>query len=260
MVSVFSTDQREAFQRDGFVYLPRALPADQVDAMRDQMWAILTRHGATSSDPSTWNSGQTQQLQTIRRHDPSPAASPPVAAALDDTLGRGTWTCKPNWQQALVTYPVPGPWTLPNRVWHLDHPYWHPPDRIVAVNLFLLLDDVMPQGGATLVVKGSHRVVARFVPTVEGLTDKKMKPIRLQFDAHHEWFRDLTRTDDEGRVTRLMDTEGDVDGVSVRVTELTGRAGDVVLCHPWLVHAGSPNVLDQPRLMRVARVRHRTSL
>lgn len=44
--------------------------------------------------------------------------------------------------------------------------------------------------------------------------------------------------------------EGDlVDGVDVRVVELTGEPGDLVVMHPWLLHNISMNVADTPRMM-----------
>jgi hypothetical protein len=46
-----------------------------------------------------------------------------------------------------------------------------------------------------------------------------------------------------------------VEGVPVRVAELAGEAGDVVIGHPWLLHCGAPNCGPAPRLMRVQRVR-----
>ncbi len=39
-------------------------------------------------------------------------------------------------------------------------------------------------------------------------------------------------------------------GVTVRVRELTGRRGDVFLCHPWLLHAASANAGTAPRFAR----------
>jgi len=51
-----------------------------------------------------------------------------------------------------------------------------------------------------------------------------------------------------------MGKDSEVEGIEVRVVELTGQAGDAVLCHPWLVHAGSPNALNTARLMRVCRI------
>lgn len=45
-------------------------------------------------------------------------------------------------------------------------------------------------------------------------------------------------------------TEGVViRGVPVRVEELTGEAGDVIVMHPRLLHAVAPNTLDTPRMM-----------
>jgi ectoine hydroxylase-related dioxygenase (phytanoyl-CoA dioxygenase family) len=46
-----------------------------------------------------------------------------------------------------------------------------------------------------------------------------------------------------------MAAAGAVDGVSVRVVELTGAPGDVVLMHPWLFHAAAPNCSAAPRMV-----------
>ncbi|TDD56367.1 hypothetical protein E1263_25345 [Kribbella antibiotica] len=44
--------------------------------------------------------------------------------------------------------------------------------------------------------------------------------------------------------------EADVDGIPVRVIELTGRAGDVYITHPWVLHSIAPNTRETPRMMR----------
>ena len=44
--------------------------------------------------------------------------------------------------------------------------------------------------------------------------------------------------------------EADLDGLPVRVVELTGRAGDVYVTHPWILHSIAPNASDTPRMMR----------
>ena len=41
-----------------------------------------------------------------------------------------------------------------------------------------------------------------------------------------------------------------LDGLPVRVVELTGRAGDVYVTHPWILHSIAPNASDTPRMMR----------
>lgn len=46
----------------------------------------------------------------------------------------------------------------------------------------------------------------------------------------------------------------EIDGLTVRVGELTGAAGDIVIGHPWLLHAPAPNRTSRPRLMRLQRI------
>jgi ectoine hydroxylase-related dioxygenase (phytanoyl-CoA dioxygenase family) len=48
-----------------------------------------------------------------------------------------------------------------------------------------------------------------------------------------------------------MDGETVVDGVPLRVVELTGEPGDMVFCHPVMVHCAAPNRGVRPRFMRV---------
>jgi hypothetical protein len=65
-----------------------------------------------------------------------------------------------------------------------------------------------------------------------------------------QWFRHLwSNGDTSNRTQRLMVERDVVDGVTVRVIELTGSAGDIILMHPWAVHAPSPNCGATPRIM-----------
>jgi ectoine hydroxylase-related dioxygenase (phytanoyl-CoA dioxygenase family) len=45
-----------------------------------------------------------------------------------------------------------------------------------------------------------------------------------------------------------MRTSTVVDGIEVRVVEMTGEPGDVLLTHPVLLHAGSKNTAAAPRI------------
>lgn len=47
----------------------------------------------------------------------------------------------------------------------------------------------------------------------------------------------------------LMEEEGRVGDVEVRVEELCAKAGDIVLMHPWVVHTSSPIRGNKPRFM-----------
>jgi ectoine hydroxylase-related dioxygenase (phytanoyl-CoA dioxygenase family) len=48
-----------------------------------------------------------------------------------------------------------------------------------------------------------------------------------------------------------MDRETTVDDVPLRVVELTGEPGDMVFCHPVMVHCAAPNRGARPRFMRI---------
>ena len=48
-----------------------------------------------------------------------------------------------------------------------------------------------------------------------------------------------------------MDIETIVEGVPLRVVELTGEPGDMVFCHPVMLHCGAPNHGTRPRFMRI---------
>ncbi|MGH3151465.1 MAG: hypothetical protein ACRDOB_12160 [Streptosporangiaceae bacterium] len=48
-----------------------------------------------------------------------------------------------------------------------------------------------------------------------------------------------------------MDGETIVEGVPLRMVELTGEPGDMVFCHPVMVHCAAPNRGTRPRFMRI---------
>ncbi len=62
--------------------------------------------------------------------------------------------------------------------------------------------------------------------------------------------RDLLSFDSAiDRKRRFMDNGAKVDGVEVRVVELTGDPGDVILMHPLMLHAASRNCAATPRIV-----------
>jgi hypothetical protein len=53
------------------------------------------------------------------------------------------------------------------------------------------------------------------------------------------------------RTAAFMDKETVVEGVPLQVVELTGEPGDMVFCHPVMVHCVGPNRDEWPRFMRI---------
>jgi hypothetical protein len=253
--ALFSAQQHELFRTVGFVRLEGAVPLSDVDRMRDRAWALLEQQGFAENDSSTWRPGPASQLKDLKSGEQSVGESPVVAAALDVVFGKDGWVPPKDWGQPLVTFPrTNSEWLMPSSVWHFDHPYSQS-GEISGVNVFLFVNDVEPAGGGTVVVRSSPLLADRMLaqgPSIEKLSDQNKA-----FVASHPWLQGLKTKKSARNVERnrsYMDHDTDIDGIAARVTELTGKAGDVIVCHPALLHAPAPNVSAQPRLMRTARV------
>ena len=243
-----------------------ALPHDVADAMVARIWRVLEeRHGMRSDDPGTWVAGGVRGIGDVNQEPEfRPFGSPPIENALDVLLGKGTWRRPSGWGQVLVTFPARR-WSwnslFQNQVdvteisWHTDFPYDVAPDQLSGVQVFCLLVDLDPGGGATLVIEGSHRVVRNFVRKAEPATLSTMKRARKALLKSDPWFARVTRAESLDRPEDWIASRGGtVGGVPVAIKELVGKAGDVYLTHPWLLHSISPNCNATPRMMCTQRI------
>jgi ectoine hydroxylase-related dioxygenase (phytanoyl-CoA dioxygenase family) len=115
----------------------------------------------------------------------------------------------------------------------------------VALRLLGLVEDVEPAAGGTLVVEGTHALTERLVEGAGGNFGHSAD-VRKQLAVSHPWFRALfSDGHDRGRFLQ----PAVVDGIGVRVTELTGGAGDAYLMHPWVLHAAAANSSNRVRSM-----------
>ena len=105
-------------------------------------------------------------------------------------------------------------------------------------------------------LRGSPALVARFTAEGSVIDGEKMGETRRRFFRSREVLQEMTRTSGPD-LARFMGRDFDIDGVPARVIELTGKAGDIVVCHPWALHMPSANVADRPRIMRASRIYRR---
>jgi ectoine hydroxylase-related dioxygenase (phytanoyl-CoA dioxygenase family) len=247
-----SADQRRAFDERGLVKLPRAIARSAAEEMAQRLWAELARrHHIHRRERKTWRIERPADLRAIQDSDAFRAmASPTVVAALDELMGRGGWERPPHWGQPLVCFPSQHRWDVPHKSWHLDlpaEPRWQ--GKLVG-RIFAIVAPLEPQGGGTLVAIGSHRIVQALVDDARELQSSADMRRRLQ--SKSRWFADLmapTRLGELKRIERFMESETVVDGVPLRVDEMTGEPGDVFFMHPAVLHAAAPNVLTEPRLV-----------
>ena len=239
------------FADHGYVRVGSAFTSDQAAAMRDVVWEALAPDGVLRDDPSTWTVEAPSHLQHLKRH-PAFAAigSGWTIAAIDQLLGAGQWQRPADWGAFFLMFPTPREWNVASRSWHVDHDYLDPLVPLRELKVHALFGDIEPRAGGMHVLSGSHRVVAGYFARHSVSPGAPGARLRKSLMASHPYLVAL-ETDGEpaARIARFVDCEEEVDGVQVRVVELTATAGDLVLMHPLLLHSRPTNAGRAPRFL-----------
>jgi hypothetical protein len=233
---VFTPAVAETYDREGVVTLPGAIPLHDVEAMVAALRRKLAARPQRSARPSRLSS-RTGEFNAM--------ASPAVRSVLDALLGQ--WEEPAHWGLPLVSFHTgEAAWDVPREQWHIDLGA-RPGDPRLA-RLFAFLTPSRPGGGGTGYVAGSHRLLRALVEeTGRALPSAQA---RQRLEARSPWFAALTsRRDGAERIRRFMEDGCELDGVQVRVCEMLGEPGDVIVMHPMMLHAPTPNVLATPRMM-----------
>jgi Phytanoyl-CoA dioxygenase (PhyH) len=223
----------EQFIRDGFIRIDRAFPRDIADEARAILWRDT---GCDPHDPATW----TKPVIRLSGYKDAPflkaERTPVLQAAFDQIAGKGRWRLGSLGFGGTFAVRFPHPADPGDDGWHIDVSF--PPDdgdpnersdfsawranvrsRGRALLMLFLFSDVGPHDAPTRIRVGSHIDMARHLATAgeAGMSHKDM--MLDQMGA--------------GRPEALA----------------TGEAGDVYLCHPFLVHAAQRHQGTEPRFM-----------
>jgi hypothetical protein len=241
--------QREEFEATGTLRLRGAFGLRAAAEMTERIWALLERaHGMRRDDSSSWNVTQPTGFQSLTRVGAFDAiASDALCEDVDQLLH--DWDRPKHWGAPLVTFPEPQlAWDVPAAQWHLDFPARGARSPLPGLRVLAFIDTVEPRGGGTLVLTGSHRLVESLMSA--GLAGSgHSAEVRDRLAEHHGWLRDLWSNANDHRVRRFIVEGTEIDGHPLRVVELIGAPGDVVLLHPRLFHAPSRNAGKRPRMM-----------
>ena len=250
---MLTEDQRWTFDTLGWVRLPGAFSPVDAARMAERVWEALARlHGFRRESPETWTVARPTGFQNLARVGAFDALlTPELCEAIDGLLGAGTWDKPVGGGTPLIAFPrsATAAWEVPTAAWHLDFPARGELTPAKVARAFALIAPVVPRGGGTLVLEGSHALIARLAAAgnVGKGSSAEVKKALVRADP---WLRELfVGGDPEGRTRHFLETGASVEGVDLRVAELTGDAGDAIFMHPQLLHAPSSSAARQPRML-----------
>jgi hypothetical protein len=227
--AVLTTEEVERFVADGFVCVPEAFPRALAEECRSFLWRET---GLDPDDPGTW----TRPVIRLGGYGTEPfrraASTPRLHEAFDQLAGAGRWIAR----DGLGTFPIrfPHPGDPGDAGWHMEgsytvegeQGYWlNLRSRGRALLMLFLFSDTGPDDAPTRIKVGSHLDVP---PFLEAAGERGMSCYA---------------------VCAAMDAAGKLDSPDRALALATGRAGDVYLCHPFLIHSAQPHRGREPRFM-----------
>ena len=232
MEFALTAGEESQFRRDGYVAVRNAFSAEIADEVRNEVLrTLVVEQNAVLDDPGT------PRLTVSRRANPVFAKmnTARLLAAIDAVAGPGLWDKSHLDTHGNFWVTFPGfhgrRWEPPMGVgrWHIDLGFdsrteYDLSDGNCALVTAILITNSNAGGGATVALKGSHRLVGRLLAMAERAVP------RWQITAFCESY--LSRW-----------------SLAEQVVELTGAKGDVVLMHPLLVHSASANTGTEIRIM-----------
>ena len=254
--AILTPEQLDAFDRQGVLRLPGFYPEADIRAMAERLWAdIERRFGMLRDQPDSWTVSLPAQFHGLVRSGAFDAlGSGKMTALADALLGAGKWDPPSHWGAPLVTFPTVS-WGLPRPPWHTDTGACRYLNPMPVLRAFTFLAPVGSGGGGTLYVGGSHRLALEMDPAPDGAIPRSAE-IRKRLGAEHPWFARLLAA--PGAAYREWMGVGAQCGVhTVRLEEMTGDPGDLIVMHPAILHALAQNALDRPRMMLTISVYRR---
>jgi len=218
-----TSEQVGHFLERGFVTVRGAFDPAGARRWLDDAWV---RFGYDRNDPGSWAE---KRIHLAARSNVDARTFAPAAwhAAVELAGGEERVVLPWQWSDGFIANLGVGddrPWQPPSPAadgWHKDGDFFrHFLDSPEQALLSLVLwTDMLPKGGGTFVAADSVPVVARF------LADHPEGVLPGDFDY-------------AGLIGQCRD-----------FVEMTGEAGDVVLLHPYTLHATSQNVLGVARII-----------
>lgn len=225
---VLTEEQAQHFLDQGYVVIEGAFPREVAKKYTDLAWERL---GYDPDDPATWQESLIH-MPAMHRF-PIREFAPKAWDAMCDLLGVADRIDmdKATWGDSFILnlrYGADEPYREPSAAaggWHKDGDFFRhfldsPEQGLLTI---VIWSDILPRSGGTFVAPDSVPLVARHLAAhPEGILPTRDSPVS---------------------------TGSHLIGQCREFIELTGNAGDVVLLHPFMLHASSQNPSGRPRFI-----------
>jgi len=279
--------KREDFRNQGVLKLSNVIDIEKVADVRTHLWQEVNRKfGINIDDSSTWFSNASNPIGDTRakrlngmgsimrdlkasgKLDEIERAIQPV---IDHVFGAQTWRPLDLWYSLLSFPGSETVWNVPHKSWHNDEPIVVGDAKPWSLFVFVFLDHVSADMGATTVVSGFHRRAESLAKTLgtsnnealinafesvnsglfENPKDVTLLPMDQVLDPliqEDPWFQALVNEGSpDQRIQRFIEEGSTQNGIEQKVVALTGTAGDIIVFDPRCLHTFSANVSDLPR-------------
>lgn len=219
---------RKQFQLDGIIKLPQFIPKKELKIIQQTLLSDLKHLNIYSANKvlSKTLQGMSpfQQIVKLSQSVQKPKSLDFIFSMIYERVitKLSTFPINPTIEsQLLLSLPQQGHWSMETLNWHVDISA----QKFQGIQVFLLIDDVQPRGGATMVLCGSHHLTQR--PSLYSL-------------------RNIISEQSLGEVFLLEQQR-------VTIQELYGSAGDIYLMDMRLLHSPSINTTKHLRMMATSR-------
>jgi ectoine hydroxylase len=211
-------DQRDAFDREGYLFFPSLFKPDEVKTLTDAVPALYAKREAFNvrekgSDAVRTNFAAHLYSEPFARLARHPRMINPVQQLFDEAL-------------YMHQFKINGKMAFEGDVWqwHQDYGTWKNDDGMPterAMNIAIFLDDVNEFNGPLMFIPGSHK---------KGVVDARHD---LTTTSYPLW------TVDNPLIAALVERAGGNQG---GIVSPKGPAGSMILFHSCLVHASTSNL------------------
>lgn len=222
--------QIDAFITDGFVKLEGAFAPEVAAAAREILWREID---CDPNDPTTW----TQPVVRLGEHGEEPFRRAATALALreacDQLVGESRWLPR----ISLGTFPIrfPSNQSPGDDGWHIDVSFPSDDPEDDPTDFFRWRVNLWSKGRALLMLHLFSDITEEDAPT------------RISVGSHLRIAKQLEPHGEAGAA--LWSLDFDAATADLPLALATGRAGDIYLCHPFLVHAAQPHHGRNPRFL-----------